>query len=78
MLGILAGLEWIHRKGFIFVDLKPSNLMLQDGHVVFIDFGSCAKQGATDAVEGVTPTYAADAPRVAHPRSACCVTLSQV
>lgn len=39
-LQILDGLEWMHRKGFGFVDVKPQNFMLDSsGQVKFIDYG---------------------------------------
>ena len=34
---LLTGLEWIHKKSFLFVDIKPQNFMLKHGKVYFVD-----------------------------------------
>lgn len=36
---ILEGLQWLHGKGFLFIDVKPENFMLRGDKVVFIDYG---------------------------------------
>lgn len=36
-LDILRGLEWIHQKGFLFVDVKPDNFMLKGDSLFFVD-----------------------------------------
>jgi len=37
---VLLGLEALHNKGFIFRDLKPGNIVLdEDGHALLTDFG---------------------------------------
>jgi serine/threonine protein kinase len=60
--GIVLGLRYIHSKGFIHQDLKPSNILISDQcRTLIADFGA-ARASATDATpDGVTGTvnYAA-------------------
>jgi serine/threonine protein kinase len=36
-LQILDGVEWLHRKGWLYVDFKPDNFMFRGNELVFID-----------------------------------------
>jgi serine/threonine protein kinase len=36
-LALLDGLQWLHTKGFLFIDVKPENFMLRGDELVFID-----------------------------------------
>lgn len=36
-LQILDGLQWLHNKAYLFIDIKPDNFMLQGENIKFID-----------------------------------------
>lgn len=36
-LRILDGLQWLHKKNFMFVDVKPENFMMKNNEVLFVD-----------------------------------------
>lgn len=38
-LQILEGLEWMHNKGMLFIDVKPDNFMLNGDKIKFVDYG---------------------------------------
>jgi tRNA A-37 threonylcarbamoyl transferase component Bud32 len=60
--GLLATLAYLHGRGIVHGDLKPSNLLLRaPGEVVIADFGAAELIGAapTNADAGGTPLYLA-------------------
>ena len=60
MLGILAGLEYLHALNIIHRDLKPSNILLYQGIPRLADFGLAIPQATSnEAMVGGTPLYMA-------------------
>jgi serine/threonine protein kinase len=65
-LQLLDGLEWLHNKGLLFVDVKPENFMLKGNQLFFVDYGlvkswrnaSGAKAMEVVAAMDGTPTFA--------------------
>jgi serine/threonine protein kinase len=61
VVGIVLGMNFIHSKGFIHRDLKPTNILLDEGHRIKIsDFGSSRIYEADVTMSNVgTPLYMA-------------------
>jgi serine/threonine-protein kinase len=68
-LGVLTGIEALHRQGLVHRDLKPSNIFLTPHGVKLLDFGVATSVEASDAATATrltqpgavvgTPQYAA-------------------
>lgn len=59
MLGVLAGLEFLHKRGIIHRDLKPDNILLQNDIPRLADFGIARvlKTTSESTIATGTPAY---------------------
>lgn len=50
MLELIDIMQQIHEIGYLYIDLKPSNLLLYKNHVHLIDFNACIPMHSSQAV----------------------------
>lgn len=60
---ICQGMEYLHEQGYVYCDLKPDNVVINNQFLKMIDFGACKKIGDTTnrragTVEFSPPEYA--------------------
>ena len=44
---ICQGMEYLHEQGYVYCDLKPDNVVINNQFLKMIDFGACKKIGDT-------------------------------
>ena len=60
VLKVVEAIEYVHKLGAIYLDIKPANLYLRsDGRICLLDFGAAKEAGSYGMVLGGTKGYAA-------------------
>jgi predicted ATPase len=52
LLDVLQGLNYLHRHDVIHNDLKPSNILMSDGHAKILDFGLALRHAPDSQMRG--------------------------
>ena len=53
-------MDYIHQKGFLYIDWKPENMIVSNRHIHVIDFNSCIESGSTQIVSVSRFNYSKD------------------